>query len=526
MPTSIPITRALLSVSNKDGIVHFAKQLSQYGIEIISTGGTSKVISEAGIPVTSVDTLTGYPEMLDGRVKTLHPVIHGGLLGIRDEPSHVAAMEEHAIAPIDLICIDLYPFEETAEKYGVTSQEVIEQIDIGGPAMIRSASKNHAFVTVLTNPDQYEEVLTELENNEGCTTLNLRRQFARDAFVKTADYDAAISKWMDEELESTPTRLRISGTLQESLRYGENPDQKASVYRDEKHRGQSVVTGKVVAGKPLSYNNLMDAAAALKLVQDLQTATQGFVATIIKHANPCGAAVADSLSSAIDKAWECDPLAAFGGIVALSADIDEQVATTITTGEKFVEVVVAPSFSDAAIAVLSGRWKNVRLIAVGTQQREESCQQIKSIEGGILIQDGFQVIAEPDSWQHGAGPKPSLAQLRDATIAWIACGHLTSNAISIVENGVLIGGGMGQVDRVSAARLAIQRAGVALEKATAPVAGSDAFFPFADGPELLIDSGITCLVQPGGSVRDQDTIDLCNAKNVTLLHTGKRLFRH
>jgi phosphoribosylaminoimidazolecarboxamide formyltransferase/IMP cyclohydrolase len=473
-----------------------------------------------------VDALTGFPEMLDGRVKTLHPVIHGGLLGIRDKPSHVAAMEEHAIAPIDLICIDLYPFEETAAKDGTTSQEIIEQIDIGGPAMIRSASKNHAFVTVLTNPDQYEEVLAELEDNDGCTTLKLRRSLARDAFVKTADYDAAISQWMDNELEPTPTRLRISGKLQESLRYGENPDQKAAVYRDVTHTGPSVITGNVVAGKPLSYNNLMDAAAALKLVQDLHSATQGAVATIIKHANPCGAAVADSLTSAIDRAWSCDPLAAFGGIVALSEGVDEVVATTITTGEKFVEVVVAPTFSDAAIAVLSGRWKNVRLIAIGTQQREESRQQIKSIEGGILIQDSFQVTADPDTWQHMAGPKPTLAQQRDATIAWIACGHLTSNAISIVENGALIGGGMGQVDRVSAARLAIQRAGDALENATMPVAGSDAFFPFADGPELLIDAGITCIVQPGGSVRDQDTIDVCTAKNVTLLHTGTRLFRH
>ena len=526
MAASFPITRALLSVSNKDGIIPFAKQLSEYGIEIISTGGTAKVLSQAGIPVTSVDALTGFPEMLDGRVKTLHPVIHGGLLGIRDEPSHVAAMEEHDISAIDLICIDLYPFEETVAKGSATAQEIIEQIDIGGPAMIRSASKNHAFVTVLTSPTQYKAVLSDLGRNDGCTSMELRRALARDAFVKTADYDAAISQWMDSQLETTPTRLRIYGELQESLRYGENPDQTAAVYRDPRHTGPSVITGSVVAGKPLSYNNLMDAAAALELVQDLHSMTQEAVATIIKHANPCGAAVADNLMSAIDRAWECDPLAAFGGIVALSADVNEEVATTICTGDKFVEVVVAPAFSEAAIKTLTGRWKNVRLIAIGNEKRSKTWQQLKTIEGGVLMQENEQLYADPDMWTHVAGPTPNTAQLRDASIAWITCGHLKSNAISIVDNGALIGGGMGQVDRVSASRLAIQRAGKALQDATQPVAGSDAFFPFSDGPELLINAGITCIVQPGGSMRDQETVGLCNANNVTLLHTGKRLFRH
>ncbi len=526
MTTDIPIQRALLSVSNKEGIVEFAKQLSKIGIEIISTGGTAKTLTDAGVLVSSVDALTGFPEMLDGRVKTLHPAIHGALLGVRDEPSHVAAMEEHEIKPIDLICIDLYPFEETIAKQGVSTSEAIEQIDIGGPAMIRSASKNHKFVTVVTNPHHYPLVLADLEANHGATTFELRRDLARDAFTRTADYDTIISQWMDDDNEDIPTRLRVNGVLEQTLRYGENPDQAAAVYRDVHHSGPSVVTAKVVAGKPLSYNNLMDAAAALELVQDLHDATNMPTAAIIKHANPCGAAVAKTLRDAIDKAWKCDPLAAFGGIVALSGEVDIELAHTISHGEKFLEVLVATSFTHEATTALSERWKNIRLLAVEDTKRQSAWHQLKTVPGGILLQESSPITADIKQWQHVAGPMPTQAQSNDAVVAWISCAHLRSNSISIVDNGALIGGGMGQVDRVSAARLAIQRAAQALQDATLPVAGSDAFFPFPDGPELLINSGITCIVQPGGSVRDQETIDMCNAKNVTLLHTGMRCFRH
>jgi phosphoribosylaminoimidazolecarboxamide formyltransferase / IMP cyclohydrolase len=521
-----PIQRALLSVSNKDGIVDFAQQLSSSGIEIISTGGTAKAIADAGIKVTSVETLTGFPEMLDGRVKTLHPAIHGGLLGVRDNPLHLDAMREHDIHPIDLICIDLYPFEETISQEGVTTSEAIEQIDIGGPAMIRSAAKNHKFVTVVTNPHHYPLVLADLQANNGATTFELRSDLAKAAFTRTADYDLAISQWMDQDDEDIPTHLRVSGILEQTLRYGENPDQAAAVYRDLEHAGPSVVTAKVVAGKPLSYNNLMDAAAALELVQDLHAATNKPAAAIIKHANPCGAAIAETLNEAVDKAWKCDALAAFGGIVALSGEVDLDLAHTITHGEKFLEVVVATAFTEEANAALSDRWKNIRLLAVGDAPPQAKWHQIKSVQGGLLVQEGFSVLATSPDWQHVAGPPPTTSQFEDARLAWITCAHLKSNAISIVDNAALIGGGMGQVDRVSAARLAIQRAGDALNIASAPVAGSDAFFPFPDGPELLINAGVTCIVQPGGSVRDQDTIDLCNTKNVTLLHTGTRRFRH
>ena len=526
MTTDIPIRRALLSVSNKEGIVRFAEQLSLLGIEIISTGGTARTLAEAGIAVSTVESLTGFPEMLDGRVKTLHPAIHGGLLGIRDEPTHVTAMEEHGIEPIDLICIDLYPFEETIATKGVTTNEAIEQIDIGGPAMIRSAAKNHAFVTVVTNPRQYTFVLEDLVANNGATTFDLRRDLAKDAFTRTAEYDTTISQWMTNETNGFSTCVKISGVLEQTLRYGENPDQAAAVYRDVQHSGPSVITAKAIAGKPLSYNNLMDAAAALELVQDLADATQSPSAAIIKHANPCGAAVSKTITEAIDKAWKCDPLAAFGGIVALSTSVDLELANIISRGEKFLEVVVAKSFSQEATAALCARWKNIRLLAVGSEPRTPTWRQHKSIVGGMLMQELTPVTAHATQWEHAAGPAPTLAQCADAQIAWICCAHLKSNSISIVDNGALIGGGMGQVDRVSAARLAIHRAGNSIKEATSPVAGSDAFFPFSDGPELLIDAGIQCIVHPGGSVRDQETIDICNKNSVTLLHTGIRRFRH
>ena len=526
MHGNILIRRALISVSDKSGIVEFAKSLASHDIELISTGGTAKTLQNAGLSVLDVSSITGFPEMLDGRVKTLHPAVHGALLGVRDEPSHVSAMEEHSIDPIDLICIDLYPFEKTITKPNVTNEEVIEQIDIGGPAMIRSAAKNHKYVTVITNPKQYDIVLADLETYSGETTYELRSDLAREAFARTASYDATINQWMEGSAAGFPAQLHITGILEQTLRYGENPDQAAAVYKNQQFLGPSVATASVVAGKPLSYNNLMDAAAALELVQDLQATMHLPAAAIIKHANPCGAAVHASLSEAVSNAWKCDPLAAFGGIVSLSGHVDASLAKTIAHGEKFLEVIVATSFSEEGIEILSTRWRNIRLLAIGDEPRQQKWQQIRSIEGGILIQELHPVKADTKHWEHVAGPVPSTSQLQDATLAWIACGHLKSNAISIVDQCSLIGGGMGQVDRVSAAKVAIERAGEQIATATAPVAGSDAFFPFSDGPELLIDAGVTCIVQPGGSVRDQETIELCDSRDISLLHTGVRRFRH
>ncbi len=523
---NILIRRALLSVSDKTGIIEFASKLAEYGIQLVSTGGTAKVLQDAGLTVTDVASVTGFPEMLDGRVKTLHPAIHGGLLGVRDKPTHVTAMEEHSIEPIDLICIDLYPFEETVAKNDVTDEEIIEQIDIGGPAMIRSAAKNHSFVTVITNPKQYSLVLADLEACGGATTYEIRCDLAKEAFARTASYDKAIHEWMQGSAKGFQSNLLMDWVLEQTLRYGENPDQPAVVYRNNQFEGPSVVTASVVAGKPLSYNNLMDAAAALELVQDLKTATNKPSAAVIKHTNPCGAAVADSITASFTAAWQCDTLAAFGGIVALSEPVEINLAHEISHGEKFFEVIVAPSFSKESIEELSSRWKNIRLLAVGKEQRNHTWQQVRSVEGGLLVQDMTEAQADPTCWEHVAGPSPTSRQLKDAVLAWITCGHLKSNSISIVDQQCLIGGGMGQVDRVSAAKLAIQRAGDRLTSGKSPVAGSDAFFPFSDGPKLLIDAGVSCIVQPGGSVRDQETIDLCESNNVTLLHTGSRCFRH
>ena len=526
MQDSVQIKKALISVSDKTGIVQFVTSLASHGVEIVSTGGTAGVLREAGLEVIDVASLTGYPEMLDGRVKTLHPAVHGGLLGVRDDSSHVLAMEEHSIEPIDLICIDLYPFEKTVLHESSTENDIIEQIDIGGPAMIRSGSKNHAFVTVITNPSQYARVIDEMDNSDGATSLSCRRDLASAAFKRTATYDNAIYGWMQASDTPHPTSLPMHYHLDQELRYGENPDQNAAIYRDVSFTGPSVVTAKAVAGKPLSYNNMMDAAAALELVLDLFSATRFPSAAIIKHANPCGAAVANCLQEAFVKAWKCDTLAAFGGIVALSGEVDNTLASCIAEGEKFLEVVVAPAFSPEAISTLSKRWKNIRLLATGNEERQHPWHHYRSVEGGMLVQELQPVRPTVLSWEHVAGPPATDTQANDALIAWVGCSHLKSNSISIVDNGALIGGGMGQVDRVSAAKLAIARAGEALSDASSPVAGSDAFFPFSDAPALLIDAGVKCIVQPGGSLRDQETIDLCNKKNITLLHTGNRRFRH
>jgi phosphoribosylaminoimidazolecarboxamide formyltransferase/IMP cyclohydrolase len=526
MTTSLPINRALISVSDKTGVVDFARALHEQGAELISTGGTAKVLSDAGLPVTPVEEVTGFPEMLNGRVKTLHPLIHGGLLGRSDIKSHVDAMEEYNILPIDLVCIDLYPFEETIAKTNVTQEEAIEQIDIGGPAMIRSGAKNFDFVTVVTNPSQYERIFADFKSTKGKITHALRRDLAAAAFTRTADYDTLIGQWMSGKSTTSPIDLHIEGQLEQTLRYGENPNQSAFLYSDPSSIGPNVVLADVAAGKPLSYNNLIDAAAALELVQDLFTYAERPTAAIIKHTNPCGAAFGKDLTEAFVRAWRGDPLAAFGGIVALSGDVDDDLAHTIAAGEKFLEVIIAPTFSDKAKQVLTNRWKNVRLLAVGNEIRPEQWQQLRSVPGGFLMQSARPITADVSKWDHVAGPTPSDVIMDDAAIAWITCAHLKSNSISIVSDGSLIGGGMGQVDRVSAANLAILRAGETLASAVNPVAGSDAFFPFPDGPQLLIEAGIKCIVQPGGSVRDQETIDVCNNADVTLLHTGERCFRH
>ncbi|UCD74017.1 MAG: bifunctional phosphoribosylaminoimidazolecarboxamide formyltransferase/IMP cyclohydrolase [Phycisphaerales bacterium] len=529
MSTLIPIRRALISVSDKTDLIPFARSLVELGVEIISTGGTARAVSEAGIQVIPVEQVTGFPEMMDGRIKTLHPAIHGALLGRRDLDAHMNAMAEHDITPIDLVCINLYPFEQTIVNPEVTPEEAIEQIDIGGPAMLRSAAKNHAFVTVVTGADQYDRVINELKDHDGHTTLDLRRDLAAAAFMRTAQYDTAISAWMcSRREEEFPSLLRLTYAHHSDLRYGENPHQKAVLYSNPASPEPSVITGRVLHGKPLSYNNINDAAAALELIQDLgDVAPDRASAAVLKHTNPCGAATADDLPTAFDLAYAGDPLAAYGGILALSRTVDIETARRICDGQKFLEVIIAPDYHEDALAALGERWKNVRLLAIGALTRSGRRQiQYRSIPGGMLAQERDLKRAIAGNWSHAAGPQLDDVTLAEAAFIWTVVKHVKSNAVAIGRGGQLLGAGAGQMDRVASCRLAVEKAGGRITGDRPAIAASDAFFPFPDGPQVLIDAGVSVIVHPGGSKRDQETFDLCNERNVTCMLTGVRHFRH
>jgi len=522
-PDVIPIRRALLSVSDKTGLVEFARALDRRGIQLVSTGGTARTLEEAGLAVIAVEALTGVAEMMGGRVKTLHPAVHGAVLARRDLDEDRDSMREHGITPIDLVCVNLYPFEQTISKADTTPAEAIEQIDIGGPAMVRSAAKNHLFVAIVTSPDQYQQLAAELDANDGGTTMQFRRSLAAAAFRLTASYDGHISHWMDA----------TAPPVQRELRYGENPHQAAWLHASGRAGddcdGAAIPTASVLHGKTLSYNNIQDAAAALLVVQDLNRVAPGKAcAAIIKHTNACGAAFAEGLAEAFGLAYEGDPIAAYGGILAVSRTVGPDTADLICQGQRFFEVIVAPGYDDEALAKLRARWKNVRLLAVGdlnaavTPAETES----RSIPGGVLVQERDTAIAQPQAWTHAAGPAPGDRMLDDAVFAWTVVKHLRSNAVAIAAGGRLLGGGCGLVDRVSACRLAIEKAGSKLARHKGVVAASDAFFPFPDGPKLLIDAGVACIIHPGGSKRDQETFDACDDAGVTCMVTGIRHFKH
>jgi phosphoribosylaminoimidazolecarboxamide formyltransferase / IMP cyclohydrolase len=527
-PGAVRVARALLSVSDKTDLVPFARALVEMGVALISTGGTARALEAAGVPVTPVEQVTRFPEMMDGRVKTLHPAIHGGLLALRDHDDHMQAMHAHGIEPIDLVCINLYPFEQTIRREGVSWDEAIEQIDIGGPSMIRSAAKNHRFVAVVTSAAQYDLVVSQMRAHGGAVTDELRRELAAAAFSRTAEYDAAISAWMHQGAETPfPHVLRTTHVFRQSLRYGENPHQTAALYADPAAGGASVVGAAMLHGKPLSYNNLLDAAATLELVHDLHDVfDRRPAAAIVKHTNACGAAIGSSAAEAFRKAYEGDALAAYGGIYATNVVIDLEAADAIAQGDRFLEVIVAPGFHPEAAARLADRWKNVRLLDVGPFRRSAiEPPTLRSIPGGMLVQGRDTVLAKPQEWTVAAGPAPAPSLREDAVFAWTLVKHLKSNAVCIAANQQLLGAGAGQMDRVTASRLAIEKAGPRIAGAPA-VAASDAFFPFADGPKLLIDAGVKCLVHPGGSKRDEDTFQLCRDRGVTCLLTGVRHFRH
>ncbi len=526
-PQLVKVARALVSVSDKAGIIELAKVLNELGIEIISTGGTAKAIADAGIPVIPIDQVTGFPEMMDGRVKTLHPKIHGGLLARRDLPEHVQSMNDHDIKPIDLVIVNLYPFESTIAKAGVTDSEAIEQIDIGGPSMVRSAAKNHASVAIVTDPSQYESLIEQLKANNGQTTFALRQQLAAQAFVQTASYDAMIAQWMTRNDTDTPDTLTLSYRKADDLRYGENPHQTAASYRAVGAPKGTLIDATQLHGKPLSFNNLNDASAALELVRAIARVDgTEHAAIVLKHTNPCGAASSSTIAGAIDQAIAGDPMAAFGGILASSTQIDLAGAQRIAADGTFFEVVIAPSYAPDALALLQQRWKNLRILAVGDDV-PEIATETKYFPGGLLVQGRDLVVPNANEWTHAGGPTPSAEQLSAAAMLETVCRALSSNAVLVggIENGSarLFGAGAGQMDRVASCLGAVRKAG---ELCKGSIALSDAFFPFPDGPQILIDAGVSMIVHPGGSKRDGDTFELCDKHNVTCMTTAVRHFRH
>ncbi len=536
MTETATVRRALLSVSDKGGLIEFARALVELGVEIISTGGTARAIRDAGIAVRDVSDVTGFPEIMGGRVKTLHPKIHGGILGRRDRDAQ--AMREHGIEGIDLVCVNLYTFDATVATEGVTRDEAIEQIDIGGPGMIRAAAKNCQWVTVVTSPAQYQRVLDSMRAHDGDTTLALRQELAAAAFARTAAYDTAIAGYLatvdegsNEDAAQAPESVAILGERVQALRYGENPHQSAAVYRT-RCESPSIVEACQLHGKELSYNNILDADAALGLVialRSLGSTSDGddAGACVVKHTNPCGAGVAPSVREAVNLAIAGDPLAAFGGILASNKVIDDAAAERICAEGAFFEVVIAPGFEQAALERLRARWKNVRLLEVGAFGEPGSAWDSRSVRGGLLVQQRDRHVGDPAAWTHRAGPEADRDRLRAAAFLEVCVRALTSNSIAIggIDGaGVrLFGGGAGQMDRVNACRIAIEKAG---ERAAGAIAVSDAFFPFSDGAELLIDAGIDLIVHPGGSKRDSDTFALCEDRGVGCYTTGVRRFRH
>ena len=507
--------RALVSVSDKRGVAAFARKLSGMGFEIISTGGTAKALEESRVPVIQVSEITGAPEMLDGRVKTLHPKIHGGILADLENPEHVTQLVDHDIGPIDLVCINLYPFEETVAG-DPSEKEAIEQIDVGGPAMLRAAAKNFKSVAVVPSPEFYNEVLSELEN-EGQVSEPTRRRLALSAFRRTAGYDAAISDWLaGPERDLFPERITVRYGKVSSLRYGENPHQEAAYYAEE--GGEHLLSGvEKLQGREISFNNLYDLDAARALLADLADLGAPAAAVIVKHANPCGAAVGGSLADAYRKALASDPLSAFGGIVALGGEVDEELAAEIS--KVFTEILVAPGYTPGAAEVLAAR-PNTRVLRAGSIAKPTL--SAKTVTGGVLLQQtdgiedasGYEVVTEK---------RPSPEQMDDLLFAWRVARTVKSNAIVLVKDGATVGVGAGQMSRVDSSEIAAKKAG---EKVRGAVAASDAFFPFADGVEALAEAGVGAVIQPGGSVRDEEVVEAANRRGVSMVFTGRRHFNH
>jgi phosphoribosylaminoimidazolecarboxamide formyltransferase/IMP cyclohydrolase len=520
----------LLSLSDKSGLDALAQGLARHGVEIVSTGGTAAKLRELGANVRDISDLTGFPEMMDGRVKTLHPKVHGGLLGVRDNPEHAAAMKQHDIAPIDLVVVNLYPFLNTVMS-GADRDTIIENVDIGGPSMVRSAAKNHAYVAIVTDPADYEALLSELDTNGGATSLELRKRLAAKAYALTAAYDSTISQWFAfaDQGERWPETWTRASTLKMPLRYGENPHQQAALYLPVGPSARGVAQAEQVQGKELSYNNLNDANAALELVAEFRDGPPTIV--IVKHANPCGVATRDTLLDAWKEALACDSVSAFGGIVASNRPLDAATAEAIT--EIFTEVVVAPDADEAARAVFAKK-KNLRLLLTGElPDPARAGQTIAIIAGGILVQDRDNGIVTKDDLKVVTKRQPTEQELNDCLFAWTVAKHVKSNAIVYAKDGVTAGIGAGQMNRRDSARIAAIRAKEAAEangwpepRTVGSAVASDAFFPFADGLLAAAEAGATAVIQPGGSIRDDEVIAAADEAGLAMVFTGMRHFRH
>ena len=529
MTNLYPVRRALISVSDKTGLIDLAKALSAGGIEILSTGGSAKAIRDAGIYVRDVADVTGFPEMMDGRVKTLHPMVHGGLLALRDNDDHTAAMEQHGIGGIDLLIVNLYPFEETVAK-GADYDTCIENIDIGGPAMIRAAAKNHGFVTTVVDVEDYEELLAELAAHEGQTTYAFRQKMAQRAYARTGAYDAAVSTWMASAIgEETPRRRTVAGTLAQSLRYGENPHQSAAFYVDGTDR-PGVATAIQHQGKELSYNNINDTDAAFELVSEFGSDT-GAACAIIKHANPCGVARGGSLVDAYRAAYDCDRTSAFGGIVALNQTLDGETAEEIC--KIFTEVVIAPDATQEAIDLFAAK-KNLRLLTTGSMaDPREVAKTVRQVSGGLLVQDKDNGHITAADLKVVTKRAPTEAEIADMLFAWNVAKHVKSNAIVYVKDQSTVGIGAGQMSRVDSCRIAARKSidmaealGLDAPLTQGSVVASDAFFPFADGLLTAAEAGAQAIIQPGGSMRDDEVIAAADEAGLAMVFTGMRHFRH
>lgn len=546
MGTDKKISRALISVTDKTGVVEFAQSLvSDYGVEIISTGGTARVLEEAGVPVIPIEEFTGFPEMMDGRVKTLHPKVHGGLLCRRDSEQHMAEAAEHGIQMIDLVCVNLYEFEKTVASPDVTFVDAIEHIDIGGPSMLRSAAKNNDSVTVVCDPDDYARILDEMSVHAGCTTLGTRRHLAAKVYTRTASYDTAISTWLNTYLANEdagaagttapafvpPAAFDLHLEKAQDLRYGENPHQTAAVYRFADSFGNfassasPLVGAEQIQGKPLSYNNFLDADAAWNAVREFEEPA----VIILKHQNPCGSATGEDVTEVYDRAFACDPKSAFGGIIAVNREVPLSLVEHFAdVNKQFVEVLIAPSFSPEALERLSKR-TNLRVLATGGADGHAQLEA-RTVDGGMLVQCVDTVDEDPSTFTFPTTRKPTDAEMEDLIFAWKVCKTVKSNAILIAKDRAGIGMGPGQPNRVDSALLACQRAEEACERMGVEAGGfacaSDAFFPFRDNVDVLAAHGVTAIIQPGGSVRDDESIQACDDHGIAMVFTGTRHFRH